>query len=238
MYHHSVGEPFLLEVFYNLFKAKTFTFLDAGVNFGQTLLKIKSINPNAAYIGFEPSGLCSYYTSHLIKVNRIAHAKLIRCALSNTTGVLTLHAQSEGDTRATILEGAIDFGEDVFQELVPVVTLDSLIPIIIAAGKDIILKIDVEGAEWLVLQGAQEFIEGYRPVIVFENLPYMGDQVKQVQQQSISDFFNKRNYRLYFLDESRNAVEAIDAINNEKEFSNTNYLAVPDEQTKLFAMLT
>lgn len=237
IYHLGVEEPFLLKVFQALYKVKPYTFLDAGVNFGQTLLKTKAVSPETAYIGFEPSGLCSYYTSHLIKVNRLNNAKLIRCALSNNTGVLTLNAQSEGDTRATILEGSLSPEENVFQELVPAVTLDSLIPIITAAGKDIILKIDVEGAEWLVFQGAENFINSFRPVVVFENLPFKHDSIKEELQRTISDFFNKKNFKLYVIDEESSSLLKIASIYNRDEYMKTNYLAMPDEQVGLFEIL-
>lgn len=236
-YHFGMSEPFLLNILKQLYKVKNFTFLDAGVNFGQTLLKIKAVNPDAAYIGFEPSGLCAYYTSHLIKVNQLANTRLIRCALSDSTGVLTLHAQSDGDTRATIIENSIRDEEDLYKELVPVVTLDSLISVITSAGKDIILKVDVEGAEWMVFQGSFSMIEDYRPVVIFENLPSRKDEIKQNQQRAISEFFGKINYGLYVIEEKRSSIRRINIIDNKEEYLETNYLAVADEQRKLFTML-
>src|SRR6478736_7109196 len=68
-YHQSVTEPFLLTLFKRLYSNIDYAFLDVGVNFGQTLLKLKAVSNNATYIGFEPSGLCTYYVSQLIKMN-------------------------------------------------------------------------------------------------------------------------------------------------------------------------
>lgn len=227
--HQSVGEPYLLKVFQDLYKRRNFIFFDVGVNFGQTLLKVKAVKPDATYIGFEPSGLCSYYTSHLIKVNNIPNATLIKCALSNTTGVLPLHSETEGDTRATIMKSSYP-GDDKYQEMVPVVTLDSLMPILNASGKDILLKVDVEGAEWLVFQGGEQFLDTCRPVVVFENLPCNEDTVMQEQQQAISTFFTKKKFNLYLLDEKKYLLQQITAIYNKKDYSKTNYLAMPSEQ--------
>lgn len=236
IYHLGVGEPFLLEVFEKLFAARKFTFLDAGVNFGQTLLKVKAVAPQAPYIGFEPSGLCAYYGSLLIKANRLHDARLIRCALSDKPGVLNLVAQSEGDTRATILENSLAQSEIVFSELVPVITIDSLIPILSEKGRDIILKVDVEGAEWMVFQGATNFVNEFRPVVIFENLPAT-DESKKKDQVSIAEFYLTNNYNLYLLDENNHRLEKISSINNPGNYSTTNYLAIPNEKLDWFPAL-
>lgn len=239
IYHLGVGEPFLLEVFKTLFDAKKFVFLDAGVNFGQTLLKIKGVAPNAPYIGFEPSGLCSYYVSVLIKANKLKNARLIRCALSDKPGVLTLFAESEGDTRATIITDSFPENQISSSELVPVVTLDSLIPIVTDSGNDIILKVDVEGAEWMVFKGATEFITSYRPVVIFENLPEAGNASKAEDQVSIGSYFISNSYNLYLLDEENHRIEKLEGISNKSNYTTTNYIAIPVEKTgdfpKLFA---
>jgi hypothetical protein len=148
-----------------------------------------------------------------------------------------LYGETEGDTRASILKDFMQLGEDAFEELVPTVTLDSLIPIITTSGKDIILKIDVEGAEWLVFQGAEKFINSFRPVVVFENLPFKTDKANEFLQQNISDFFHEREYEIYLIDEENKILSKIDVINNEKDYLNTNYLAVPTEQRHLFPIL-
>ncbi len=230
IYHLNINEPYLLHVFQLLNNSGKFFFLDAGVNFGQTLLKIKAVNPSIGYLGFEPSGLCSYYASHLIKVNNFRNSRVIRCALSNSMGVLTLHSQSDGDTRATILDNIISKEEDAFQELVPVVTLDSLIPVISAQGENFILKVDVEGAELLVFKGAEQFINEYRPIVVFENLPSNKSADKSNEQQELSIFFINKNYHLFLMDEKKWKLEKLESIANEADFSETNYIAIPDEK--------
>lgn len=52
LFHQSVGEPYLLQLFSELFKKKNFIFLDAGVNFGQTLLKVKAVKRDAYFCIF------------------------------------------------------------------------------------------------------------------------------------------------------------------------------------------
>ena len=50
----------------NLLKKKNGAYLDIGVNIGQTLMKLKSVNPKIEYIGFEPNATCVHYVNKLI----------------------------------------------------------------------------------------------------------------------------------------------------------------------------
>ncbi len=237
LYHLTISEPFILHLYKQLYDNENFMFLDIGVNFGQTLLKIKAVNPKASYIGLEPSGLCSYYTSLLIKINKFIDARIIRCALADKPGILTLYGHSEGDTVASILEPSTSGEEFSSREYVPVVTLDSLIPIVTSTGKEILLKVDVEGAEGLVFKGAELFINQFRPVIVFENLPAIQNEVMQSQQQYISNFFSAIKFNLYLLDEANSCLIAIKNIDNKSDYNKTNYLAIPSEKSHSFPQI-
>src|SRR5882724_8814387 len=45
-------------------------FVDVGVNIGQTLIKVKSIDRNIDYLGFEPNPVCVFYAENLIGINK------------------------------------------------------------------------------------------------------------------------------------------------------------------------
>ena len=231
IHHQGVAEPFFLEVLRGLYAVKHFRFLDVGVNFGQTLLKVKAIDPAVEYLGFEPSRLCSYYVSRLIDVNRFVNARIITVALSDVPGILTLQAPSEGDTRATVVQNGDD-SSNAYKELVPALTLDSLIPLL-GEKKDSILKVDVEAAELMVFKGAENYIRAHRPVTLFENLPSHGCIVKNAEQLAISEFFVSKNYQLFAIDERKKDVVPISGVTNTDDMESTNYMAIPAEQTAL-----
>jgi FkbM family methyltransferase len=233
--HRIITEMYLVKIFQRLYKNHDFLFLDVGVNFGQTLLKVKAISASASYIGFEPSILCAYYTKHLIKVNRMQDARVIQCALSDKMGHVTLYAQSEGDTRASLLSDQIIKEDTKVREIVPALTLDSLIPVITEAKKEIILKVDVEGAELMVFEGAEQLVKDYRPVIVFENLPCGTEPYRQQQQKRLSDFFATVRYDLFLLNEEKETLEKITSVNNIDNYERTNYLALPSEKQFVLA---
>jgi FkbM family methyltransferase len=234
IYHLGVMEPFFFEVLRKLYSAKNFQFLDVGVNFGQTLLKVKAIGAAIKYYGFEPSGLCSYYASQLIRVNGFTNAQIIRTALSDASGILTLQAPSEGDTRATILETE-ESSSNGYRELVPAITLDSMISLI-NDTKETILKVDVEGAEMMVFKGAEKYINEFRPVMLFENLPSGNDAAKVREQSAVTEFFTGKHYQLFAIDERKKKVTAINSISNQDDMEVTNYMGIPSEDAVLTAL--
>ena len=63
-------------------KARGGLFVDVGVNLGQTLLKVKSIEPGRAYTGFEASTECVHYVSELIKANQFTNVTVIPVGLA------------------------------------------------------------------------------------------------------------------------------------------------------------
>jgi len=221
-YHQSITERFLLSVLKSLYNQRDFLFIDVGVNFGQTLLKLKAVKRNASYIGFEPSGLCAYYVSLLIGINKFSDAKVMRCALSNEVSILSLYAHSNGDARASIIKTDTEY-----EEIVPAFMIDSFIPIISEIQKEVILKVDVEGAEHLVFQGGENFLREFNPVVIFENLPHGGDTSRKRQQLDISNFFLSRKYRLFLVEEPEGSLHGINILANEKDYRATNYLAIP-----------
>jgi len=229
-YHQSITEPFLLNIFKELYRHKDFLFVDVGVNFGQTLLKLKAVKHDASYIGFEPIGLCSYYTSLLIKVNSLLDARIIRCALSDSQGVIIIYSHGEGDTRSTIIKEQIESNNVSFQEHVPVLTLDIFSSLILEHEKEIILKVDVEGAEKLVFEGADNVITLKRPVVIFENLPFTLSRVKEKDQLDIANYFLGKSYLLFSIEQANGRIANITNLHNKDNFSSLDILAIPREK--------
>ncbi len=73
-------------------------FIDVGVNIGQTLLKLRSVDSSREYIGFEPNPHCVYYVEALIKENGFLNGRLIPVGLLDRDAVLELNLYSDGNT--------------------------------------------------------------------------------------------------------------------------------------------
>lgn len=92
-------------------------------------------------------------------------------------------------------------------------------------GKVDLIKIDVEGYEFKVLQGALGLIEAHRPRICIElNEHCLLDT--GTSSAEIFAFFKKRNYQMYLLDKKKGLVSVEAPMAN---YRFLNYFALPRE---------
>lgn len=143
-------------------------FIDVGANFGtHSVLFLAS---GVQTISVEPNPACHEYFRLLCCLNGIT-PDLRALAVGNEAGMLEL-TYPEGETWLATAdpEEARRFADrtNILRLTVPVVRLDTLLPDV-AAAKNILLKIDVEGLEIHVLQGASQLIREKSPVILFES---------------------------------------------------------------------
>lgn len=150
-------------------KARGGLFVDIGVNLGQTLVKVKGIEPGRAYAGFEASTECVHYVSALIKANHFTDVMVIPVGLADTRRLVTLSSNSATDQSASIIQG---FRDSTYEQstLILVEKGDDILPLL--SGLPVgVVKIDVEGAELEVLTGLKETLRGSMPIVTCEILP-------------------------------------------------------------------
>jgi hypothetical protein len=89
----------------NLLPLKEGVFIDVGVNIGQTLLKLKSIDSEKEYFGFEPNPVCWQCAERLINQNEFKHSSIFPFGISNKSeiGVLNFFHHSYTDATASII---------------------------------------------------------------------------------------------------------------------------------------
>ncbi len=220
------------------------SFVDVGVNTGQTLLKIKSVHPNMSYIGFEPNPYCVNYINALQRANNFEQMDIYPIGLSAKTSVLDLNFYDDGkvDSRASIVE---DFRPDqkVYRkDHISVFSLpDSGIDFNLNGGPQI-LKIDVEGAEWEVLKSFETVISEHNPVILMEILPvYSSENTNRLKNQNkILDLLKRNQYDIYRVrkDESQLiGFERIDGIEIHSDLNLCEYVFVHSSMTEMKSKL-
>jgi FkbM family methyltransferase len=146
--------------------------------------------------------------------------KLLRSATEYKYGDKTTYINkagwSESNLRLDLAAGGHDtgnftvFGEKLIKpeniikrDTCTTMTIDELLDEVKDEEKDILIKIDTEGADWEILDGARDFIKAHRPTIALENHFHM--HYDKEKYYSLISFFHEQNYNII-------------------EFKNTDYL--------------
>ncbi len=141
--------------------------VDVGANKGAYLRALSLAVPRGRVIAFEPQPALAIYLRQICKDAGFNNV-LVECAgVSSKAGETTLYIPGGGETSpGASLEAAIEAREACRHIQVPVVTLDDYFS---SQSQHIgALKIDVEGHELAVIQGATRLIQQHAPTMVVE----------------------------------------------------------------------
>ena len=214
------------------------TFIDVGVNTGQTLLKVKAISPDCRYVGFEPNLVCVDYVTHLIGINDLTQTSVLPFGISERTGTVKLNFfdHSNTDSGASMVEGFRD--QSLVVKAIEVnVCAVSDIPLL-SELKIGILKVDVEGAEYEVLNSFKERIACDRPIILLEILPVHSplNLSRIVAQDNIMKLLHELRYQIFRVNKAGDDFHGLTAIDNfgiHDDLNLCDYVMVPAEIREL-----
>ncbi|MBK7140320.1 MAG: FkbM family methyltransferase [Bacteroidetes bacterium] len=239
--HNEHYEPWMNKVLQTLLKIDSRDFIDVGVNIGQTLLNVRSIDKDRNYIGFEPNPTCINYVMELIKINDFKNTTLIPFGIAGNDGVEVLHF-FDGDTSdstASILTNQNDLSKIKKTIFVPVATCKTIAEKVNLQNSGII-KIDVEGAELEVLTSMGELINQTKSYLILEVLPaYNAENKYRIDRQNkIYEFIEAQNYLLYRIkiDDNNhlNGFDLLQGFDIHSNMKHTNYVLVAKENQKTF----
>ena len=143
------------------------TFIDVGAAFGiYTLVASKLVGESGRVIALEPTAQSLVVLRRNIALNRLTNVVVLPVAASLTKGKARLYHGPEPGSNS-LGEGPSRGGSS---EEVDTESLDKLLE---HAGVDWVnlIKMDVEGAEEVVLHGANRVVTSMRPVVIFEVYP-------------------------------------------------------------------
>lgn len=213
------------------------TFIDVGMNLGQTLLAVKALDPHRPYVGFEPNPQSFAYADRLIPLNNLSDVSLIPIGLSSATGLaqLQFYSASLTDSSASLVEGFRP-GQNIFAaKLVPVFSFAD-VRSALGVVEIAIVKIDVEGSEWDVLHSMHPALSASRPFVVIEILPcYDATHVERLhRQQCIELLAAQVDYELLRIVKGPKArlayFERISTIGIHGDVSMCDYVLCPSEE--------
>ncbi|HYM95042.1 MAG TPA: FkbM family methyltransferase [Chitinophagaceae bacterium] len=234
------AEKWMTTVLQKLLAAGNGSFIDVGVNIGQTLLKIKSIDRGIKYFGFEPNPTCVFYIDELIRINKFTDVVIYPVGISDTTGIaeLNFYYDADTDSAASIIKDFRPWQKIYRKSFIPCFTAENfnkLIDFSIVRN----IKIDVEGAELEVLYGLKECIEKSRPNIIMEILPvYKKENSDRYKRQlKIQEFLKIHDYKLFRVrkktSDEFSHFEPLNEIGIHSDMDLTNYIFLPKENSFL-----
>lgn len=195
----NLSEKWMIDVIKRLCLPAETTFIDVGVNVGQTLIKLKSVNPDIDYIGFEPNPLCVYYSELLVKANDWKNVGMVPAGIADKAQIIQLnyYSKDQTDSCASIIPSFRD-EHAITRKSFCACCSSSDVELILSDKVVSAIKIDVEGAELEVIRGFVSLIQKHRPFLLVEILPsYKSDSIRLVRQQAIEQIINDVGYHSY-----------------------------------------
>ena len=162
-------------------------FLDIGANGGvYTVLAAKRVGQEGHVYAFEPDPRNLALLRQNVELNRLSNVTIVTKAVSNTVGTAQFAISHDGAMNS--LAKNEHAGQQIEKwETVPTTTLDAALRELNVTRVDVI-KIDVEGAERLVLDGARETLSAHREVtILFESANIASRSFNYSARQILTD---------------------------------------------------
>ena len=227
----------MIDLLANVLQKRSGAFLDVGVNVGQTLAKVKALDPDREYIGFEPNPTCVSYVQNLINANAFKNCTLIPVGLFSKDCVLSLDFYSDHpeDSSACMVDNFRPDNKIYSRAFVPVFQFNSLTSILTEKSVGIV-KIDVEGAELEVVKSLLDLIRRDKPIILIELLPvYSVDNTfRKDRQDELEQIFADIDYAILRVEKTASNTYAglnrIDEIEIHSDLSRCDYVILPSAQ--------
>jgi len=147
------------------------TFVDIGANFGTfSLLASRLVDIGGTVIAIEPQPRLAALIVRSLSASGVQNCEVMRTACGTETGKIDLHVPAHDSGRAGMFAA---FSGRVRHETisVPVAPLDRMIDRGSITGR-LMIKVDVEGSEFGVLEGGRRLIESTRPPLLIELNPW------------------------------------------------------------------
>lgn len=230
-------ERFLEVILRQILENRSGTFIDVGVNAGQTLAKVLSIDKERPYVGVEPQLSCCFNADQFIKANGLLNARILPIALSDNNQLLSFFSGGDTDECASLIEQA-DVSDSRTRTFVQCRIGDEVLNEMGITHVSAI-KIDVEGAELQVMEGLKGTLNAQRPPVIFEVLPNFSGIEKRtwhrpeicernrVSAKNIFSLLSSMGYQIFQIDENtcrESKIHGFD-LDNIDDFKGSNFIA-------------
>lgn len=185
--------------------------IDCGANIGiHTVEWARSMHGWGEVISFEPQEKIYYALAGNVAINNCLNVTARNCAVGSHCATIEvpqpnyLIPSSYGSLELRQSQSNEYIGQEIDYKKtksVPLVSIDSM-----CLARLDLLKIDVEGMEEEVLEGAESSIKQHRPVMIIE--------IIKSDRQKIEQFLRDSEYKIYPMGINLLAIHAADPVNN------------------------
>ncbi|MCW3073239.1 MAG: methyltransferase FkbM family [Flaviaesturariibacter sp.] len=190
--------------------------IDVGTHSGEILDHFLKAAPAGIHFGFEPIPL--FYKTLERKYASRPNVKLYECALSDSAGTAEFNYVSTNPAYSGLKKRTYDRKGELDEKIVVRTAL--LDEVVLPLDMPIhLIKIDVEGGELAVLQGARKLVEKYKPVIIFE-AGIGGSDLYGTTPESLYTYFASFNYRISLMADYLKHLPALSAEGFKTQFIN------------------
>ena len=179
-------------------ETEDFTFINVGSCIGEFIFSDICIKSNFI-IAIDANINAIDSLTDNCKLNNLNHIKFLNKAVSdNSESHINFHLNVKNPNESSIINIAVN---DCVVHKVQAITIDSLSNFI--KGTNVVMLIDVEGAELKVLKGAKETILKYNPIIIFE-YNYVSKNIF-----TLEELMNclPQNYALFSLEDNKPVLD-------------------------------
>jgi FkbM family methyltransferase len=161
--------------------------IDVGANAGvYTFSAAQRVGPQGRVIAVEPFSDCVQCLQETRRLNQLEQVTICHAAASDRVGTIKLGLGRTSELNAIQTDDAATSLEPGQFEEVPSITLDHLAATEGLTRLDAI-KIDAETHEIPVLQGSEQVLQQFRPIILYEN-----------SGPNVAEFLRARGYAIYW----------------------------------------
>lgn len=175
---------------------------DVGANIGQSVDRYRIASPNCVLHCFEPNS--ESFENLVSHCHNLVNVKALNFALTNYSGVSNFFVTRRSELSSLLRPESwlsalsIDDKYQISEICVPCTTLDQYCHETDIDWVDI-LKIDVQGAELIVLEGGQKMFTNTRIGLVYLEVMLAETYVGQVTLAQLLEYFGAYRYRLWDL---------------------------------------